>query len=254
MSFIKVCLAVVFVSIVFGAPLAFATCSNASIKGTYGVLASGLNGSLQPAASLNQIVVDGLGNLSGTATKSIDGTIVTYSVTGTYSIASNCTGKATFNNQSNQTEHDNIYINNANSGGLYAGAFLIQTDSNHVQAAVAVAEGTATCTDLGVKHPYSFQATGMVVGTGQIAALGRLTLNGTGGVSGTETLSLGGAIHSAVAVTGSYTINSNCTGTAKITPTGLSPVNLSLVVVNAGKEIMAVETDTNTIVTATFQE
>jgi hypothetical protein len=254
MSFIKVCLAVVFVSVVSGAPLAFATCSNASIKGTYGVLASGLNGSLQPSASLNQVSVDGAGHLTGTATKSIDGTIVAFTVSGTYSVASNCTGKATFNNQSNQTEHDNIYIDNTNSSGLYAGAFLIQTDSNHVQAAVAVAQGAATCTNLGVKHSYSYQATGSVIGTGQIAAAGRFTLNGTGGISGTETLSLGGTIHSAVAVTGSYTINSNCTGTAKITPTGLSPVNLSLVVVNAGKEIMAVETDTNTLVTATFQE
>jgi hypothetical protein len=49
-------------------------------------------------------------------------------------------------------------------------------------------------------------------------------------------------------------INSNCTGSATITPKGLPPINLNLVVVSAGKEIMAVETDTNTIVAGTFLE
>ena len=81
-----------------------------------------------------------------------------------------------------------------------------------------------------------------------------MTLNGTGSISGTLTLSLDGTIHSSVSVTGSYKINSNCTGTAIITPTGLSTMNFNLVVVNDGKGIMAIETDNNTIVTGTFQE
>ena len=248
MNFSKVCIALLFSLSIAGVPALHATCTNASIKGTYGIVSTGLNGSLQPASSVDQVTTDGLGHLSGTSTKSIDGSIVTFTLTGTYSISGNCTGKATFTNQSNQSEHDNIYLNNGN-----AGAFLIQTDNNHVQSSTAVAQGAATCTNLGVKNSYSFQATGSIIGTGQVAAAGRLTLNGTGLITGTEVLSLNGTIHS-VAVSGTYSIHSDCTGTASITPSGLSTMNLNLVVVNAGKELMAIETDNNTIVTATFQQ
>jgi hypothetical protein len=249
MNFAKACIGILVALTIGGASLAHASCSNASVNGTYGIVSTGLNGSLQPASSVDQVTLDGAGHLSGTSTKSIDGTIVTFPFTGTYSIAASCNGTAIFNNQSGQTEHDNIYLNNSN-----AGAFLIQTDKTHVQSSIAVAQGAATCTNLGVKNPYSFEATGQVIGTGQIAGAGRLSMNGTGGISGTLTLSLDGVIHSSVAVTGTYKINSNCTGAATITPTGLSAMNFNLVVVNAGKEIMAIETDHNTIVTGTFQE
>lgn len=226
-----------------------ATCTNASIKGVYGIVSAGLNGSLQPATGINQVTVDGAGNATGTATKSINGTIVTYTFTGTYQIAKNCTGSATWTNQDNQVEHDNLVLNSANKG-----AFLIQTDANHVQSSIAVAEGTAVCTDLGVKHNYSMKLTGSVTSIGQVAFVGQLVLNGTGSITGTSTLSLNGSIVSAVPVTGTYTINSNCTGTAQITPKGQSPINLALVVVSADKEMLAVETDTNTIVSGTLQE
>jgi hypothetical protein len=239
----------VLIAMVAGSTAASAACSNASVNGVYGITSVGLNGSLQPAASVDQITVDGAGNLTGSSTKSIDGSIVTFTFTGVYTIAANCTGRATFTNQDGSTEHDNIFLNNGNTG-----AFLIQTDSNHVQSSIAVAQGAAMCTDLAVKRSYSFEATGIVIGTGQVAVAGRVTLNGTGSITGTETLSLNGVIHSSVAVSGTYQINSNCTGTATITPKGLSTTNLSLLVVNADKEIMAIETDPNTIVTGTFQQ
>lgn len=229
---------------------ASAACTNASIKGVYGILGSGLNGSLQPATGITRIVVDGAGNATGSATKSIDGTLVTYTVTGTYQLNKNCTGTSTWTNQDNNTEHDNIYMNNGNKG-----AFLIQTDANHVQSSVAVAQGaTVVCTDLGVKHTYSLQLTGTVTSVGQVAMGGQLVLNGTGSVTGTATLSLNGTIQNSLPVTGTYSINSDCTGTAQITPQGQSAMNFSLLVVNTDKEIMAVETDTNTIVSGTLQE
>jgi hypothetical protein len=245
----RVCIVLLVFAVIVAGPAAHAACSNASVKGVYGITSVGLNGSLQPASSVDQITVDGAGNITGSSTKSIDGSIVTFTFTGVYSIAANCTGSATFTNQDGEIEHDNIFLNNGNTG-----AFLIQTDSNHVQSSIAVAQGTATCTNLGVKRAYSFEATGTVIGVGQVAVGGRLTLNGTGSIIGTETLSLDGVIHSSVPVSGTYQINSDCTGSATITPKGLTPTNLSLLVVNADKEIMAIETDSNTIVTGTFQQ
>jgi hypothetical protein len=225
-----------------------ATCTDASIKGIYGILGSGLNGSGQPAASVTQITSDGNGNLTGTTTKSIDGTIATFTTTGTYSIAKNCTGTGTLTNQDDQSENSNIYLNNGNKG-----AYLIQTDPNHTVTSVAYEQGAATCTNLGVKHTYSFQATGIYLSIGQIAAAGQFVLNGKGSLTGTATFSLDGSI-ATLPVTGTYQINSNCTGTLTFTPQGQSAVNLGVVIVNAGKELMFIETDANTIVSGTLQE
>jgi hypothetical protein len=249
MKFRVFSVSLMFAMMVAGSQAAHAACSNASVKGVYGITSVGLNSSLLPASSVNQITADGAGNVTGSSTKSIDGSIVTFTFTGVYSIAANCTGSATFTNQDGEVEHDNVFLNNNNTG-----AFLIQTDNNHVQSSIAVAQGTATCTNLGVKRTYSFEATGTVIGVGQVAVAGRLTLNGTGSITGTETLSLNGVIHSSVPVSGTYQINSDCTGSATITPKGLSPTNLNLLVVNADKEIMAIETDSNTIVTGTFPQ
>jgi hypothetical protein len=123
-----------------------------------------------------------------------------------------------------------------------------------VQAAVAVAQGTAKCTDAGAKHTYSMELTGIVTSVGQVALAGQLVLNGKGSITGTATLSLDGSIVNAAPVTGTYTINSNCTGTAQFTPKGQSAINLALVVVNADKEMLAVETDASTIVSGILQE
>ena len=245
-SIVLVGLAAVIASI----PAAQAACSNASVNGVYGVLGTGLNGSLQPASGVSRAVMDGAGNASGTTTKSINGSIVTYTFTGTYSVNTNCTGAVTWTNQDGSIEHDNFYLNNGNQG-----AFLIQTDANHVESGVATALGNnIVCTNAGVNRRYSVQLTGTEITVGQVALAGELGLNGTGSVSGTATISANGAITNAASVTGTYTINSDCTGTAKITPKGLPAINLSLLVVNSDREIMAVETDSNTIVAGTLQQ
>jgi len=54
-------------------------------------------------------------------------------------------------------------------------------------------------------------------------------------------------------VTGSYTVDTDCTGTATITPEGQSDLNFSFVVVDWGKEMLAIETDADTVVSGTLQ-
>lgn len=255
MNFTKVSIAILLFAAMLvcsSAAQAATTCTNASVSGVYGIstVGTGLNGSSQPASSIYQITADGNGNVTGTATKSIDGMIVTFTFAGTYSVASNCTGTAIFTNQNGDIEHDNFVLDNANRG-----AFLIQTDAVHVQSSVAVAEGTARCSNAGVAHTFAAQLTGLVNGVGQVAFMGQLTLNAKlGTISGTASLSQNGTITSSVPVTGTYQINSDCTGSAVITPQGLSAMNVNVVIVNGGKELMVIETDANTIVTGSLQE
>jgi hypothetical protein len=87
---------------------------------------------------------------------------------------------------------------------------------------------------------------------GQVAYLEQVILDGKGNVSGSGTFSLAGAIYT-VPITGTYTENADCTGSAQITPQGYSTLNFNFVVVNVGKEILLVEADTNTIVSGNMQ-
>ena len=54
-------------------------------------------------------------------------------------------------------------------------------------------------------------------------------------------------------VTGSYRVAKDCRGRATITPKGHPEMHFSLVVVDGGNEMLAVETDWNTVVSGTLQ-
>ena len=53
-------------------------------------------------------------------------------------------------------------------------------------------------------------------------------------------------------VTGSYTVAKDCSGRATITPKGHSEMQFSFVVVDEGKEMLAIETDADTVVSVTL--
>ena len=234
-------------AIAAGGPAAYAACTVASLTGTYAITSVGLSTSGQPVSSLDQIVADGKGHITGSSTRSNNGVITTSTLTGKYTVAATCIATVTFTNEDKTIEHDKLILNNGNLG-----AFLIETDNKHTQSSVAVAQGTATCTNLGVKNIYSAEATGTVLGTGQIAVVGQVTFNGKGALTGSATYSADGAITSAT-LRGTYQINANCTGTAALTLPGLAKMNVALVVVNGGKEIVLIQTDADSIVTGSFR-
>jgi len=53
-------------------------------------------------------------------------------------------------------------------------------------------------------------------------------------------------------VTGSYMVGTDCRGTATITPKGQLEMHFSFVVVDDGKEMLAVEKDADTVVSGTL--
>ena len=74
-----------------------ATCSNASLSGAYGFLHDETDSNGAPfTAAVSQITFDSTtGTFTGEQTASHDGVIATESVTGIYTVASNCTGTGT---------------------------------------------------------------------------------------------------------------------------------------------------------------
>ena len=227
-----------------------ATCSNASLSGTYGFLHDGTDSNGTPAtAAVSQVTFDSTtGTFTGETTASHDGVIATEPLTGTYAVASNCTGTG------NPTGGSPFSIVVTSTGFLAVHPF---------SEGFAVKQGSPTCTNAGVKGSFGFETTGVFLAgapaTGWVAFIGELkfTVNpsGEGVISG----HIAGAEDSTILtfaeepVTGSYSVDTDYRGRATIKPEGLSQMHFHFVVVDGAKELLAVETDTNTVVSGTLQ-
>jgi hypothetical protein len=223
-----------------------ATCSNASLSGTYGFLHDGTDSNGAPAtAAVSQITFDSTtGTFTVETTASHDGVIATESLTGTYAIASNCTGTGT------PTGASPFSIVVTATGFLALHLF---------SEGFAVKQGSPTCTNAGVKGRFGFETTGVFLATGAVAFIGELKLtvspSGEGVIRGHLAASEDGTFLPIAEepVTGSYSVAPDCRGRATITPKGLSEMHFRLVVVDGGKEMLAIETDADTVVSGTLQ-
>jgi hypothetical protein len=231
-----------------------ATCSNASMSGAYGFMHGGTAVTGLPTTSVGQIRFDSTtGTFTSVTTASHDGVITTESVPGKYAIAPNCTGKGSFDLGPG---HDISYVVTS-TGWL---EFLQFTGAT--QEGFGVKQGSPTCTIAGVAGSFGFEATGVFVAgapvTGPVAFIGELELSvnasGDGVISGYVAGGENGTIFAFAEepVTGSYSVATDCTGTATIIPKGRSPLNFSFVIVDGGKEMLAIEMDANTVVSGTL--
>jgi hypothetical protein len=127
-----------------------------------------------------------------------------------------------------------------------------------------VAQGSPTCTNAGVEGSFGFEATGVFLAgapvTGPVVMIGELKLSvdtsGAGVISGHVAGSEDGTLFTFAGepVIGTYSVAPDCTGTATITPKNKPALNFSFVVVNGGTEMLAIETDADTVVSATLQQ
>jgi hypothetical protein len=220
-----------------------ATCSNASLSGTYGFLHDGTDSNGTPAtAAVSQVTFDSTtGTFTGETTASHDGVIATESLTGTYAVASNCTGTGT------PTGGSPFSIVITPAGFLALHLF---------SEGFAVKQGSPICTNAGVKGRFGLETTGVFLATGAVAFIGELKLtvnpSGEGVISGHVASSEDGTFLTFEPVTGSYKVGTNCRGRATITPKGLPEMRFSLVIVDGGKEMLAIETDADTVVSGTL--
>lgn len=241
------------VCVVLGCSLASsaATCSNALIKGIYGLTITGFDSANLYQDSVTQINANGKGKFTGIATVNEDGTVFNdMAVTGTYSIAANCTGTGTITNPKNgNVSHYNLVYDAVSKQVEFVG-----TDAGHGTASGAmVAQGAATtCTVAAVKGTYGFYGGGYVVGNGVQALTGQLVLDGAGNVTGSGTDVIVGNVQSG-SITGTYTIAANCTGTLTTLWNGQTG-HFNLVVTGGGKGFSAIITDTTSVTTVSSHQ
>jgi hypothetical protein len=224
-----------------------ATCSNASLSGTYGFLHGTTDSNGTPtSAAVSWLTFDSTtGTFTGENTASHDGVIVTEPLTGTYAVASNCTGTG------NPT------------GGIPFS--LVVTSTGFLAAHLlgegfAVKQGSPTCTNAGVEGGFGFETTGLAgAPAAAVAFIGELKLtvnpSGEGVISGHVAASEDGTFRTFAEdpVTGSYTVGPDCKGRATIKSKGGSEMHFSLVVVDGGNEMLTVETDADTVVSGTLE-
>jgi hypothetical protein len=232
-------------------PALGSTCSNASLNGVFGFLNAGYDSTEggDHGTSVGQITYNGKGKVSGTLTHSDKGTISALTFTGTYSVSKNCTGSTVEVQSNDVTVHNNFVIDESNAGTQF-----IISDSGPIQTGLLLAQGAATCGLTGKVETFAVN----VIGTnsllgGATGYVGQMILNGKGKVSGSGTLDIAGTAHSG-SLTGTYTEKANCTGTLKITPSGGALSDFNFVVVNAGKELLLIETDNGATVFGNAQQ
>jgi hypothetical protein len=226
-----------------------ATCSNASLSGTYGFLHSGTDAAGAPTATVTQIRFDPTtATFTAVGISSHGGVIAPESFTGTYAVASNCTA-------TNQFSIGGGISFVVTSTGFFAGA---GPRKGVTVDGFGVKQGSPTCTNAGVAGSFGFEATGVFVAgapvTGPVVLISELQLSvdtsGDGVISGEMAGSEDGTsfTFAETPVTGSYTVGTDCWGTATITPLGRSPLNFSFVIVDGGMEMLAIEMDADTVV------
>jgi hypothetical protein len=116
------------------------------------------------------------------------------------------------------------------------------------------AEYATACSLSSITGTYGFVLTGWVGGTAALVPLatsGYLTANGAGKLTGDGTTVESGSIFPLGGLTGTYTVNANCTGTAAISSKALPTVNVNFVIVAARKQLVIIDTDNGSTITGT---
>ena len=237
MRLVSVAFVAVF-TIIVGLGSAHAACTNASLVGSYGAILYQGNGY---AIHLFHYAADGNGNLNGSDTRSVGGTIETQTFTGSYSVSKNCAGSFTLTFPDGSTGTYSFVIDHGKKGFE-----IMETDSGYNTGGSALTQGTVPCGLTGKPQIVAVNLAG-VGGVHKVTSVGQLNLSGTGTISGGRvTISIDGTIGTYPA-TGTYTVNADCTGTVQVTLKGLSTSNFALVSVNGGQEFLMLETDTSTM-------
>jgi hypothetical protein len=212
-------------------------CDPMQLVGPYAFQLSGtttISGTPKPTASLGQIVLDGNGNMSGTASAMFSGFLLGNPVTGTYESNWDCSMAWKLQDDSGAFQH-------------FTGTF--SPDGSRVQfqqsdpggAQQGIMEKTpGTCSAANLQKAYSYTVSGSTtpMQEGEVA----------------RNVSAKGTVD--VAANGSFQVQGDCSVLFRLTSPSQNgadtavPMNMRGFLVNGGKEILAFQTDPGAMVAA----
>ena len=218
-------------------PLAKSDCSNPNsiLNGTYGWQAEGLLndgsgktriGRFAPLVQNGYLTFDGNGNFSGIHDTSLGGHFIPHTDSGTYAVNSDCTtGTIRFATGIHFvmsfviTSGQEVKVGSAATGGVDAGALRLM-------------ESTPCSTSSISGNSYGYGTHGLVLvakqrniqrigGFEPFSDVGQISFAADGTVSGLDSESLGGVVLSSLPIAGTYSVNSDCTGSITLTIGGV---------------------------------
>jgi len=116
----------------------------------------------------------------------------------------------------------------------------------HASPGCTVATLTGNYGFVSINSFFSRTSTSRFLPSGDV---GLITFDGGGNLSTTFTDSANGSITTFTAIPGTYTVNSDCTGSTTLTGPGFT-VHIQMVIVNGGTEVLSMMTDPGS--TSTF--
>lgn len=233
------------------------SCSTSIINGTYFYVLTGTVGSggeSVPYAELGQLFANGSGGLSGSSSANLNGQVQTNSISGTYAVQSNCAGSMTLTLNSQITDAISFQVTN-NAQGM----ILSLTNAGEIVTGRAyrtsAASGSPACGLGSLSGTYGYALTGYATSSGVsylYTESGQVIADGNGNLTVASVGNLGGAF-SNINGTGSYTITSQCSGSATIYHQGSGASNYAVAIVEDGQEALFLETDSGTTVSGAGQ-
>jgi hypothetical protein len=225
-------------------------CTNAVFKGTYYFL---VNGSIIPGnqalpyGSLGKAVADGQGGISGSAVTTVNGVSSVFTITGTYSIGQNCTGTTTLTATSSTTTPTTITVNLQVVDNGQSAVFAFSTSGEVIagRGYQVTSTGTPACTNASINGSYGYLFSGLLSGA-PYAEEGQVVSNGSGVLSATSVVNISGTL-TPVPAHGTYTMASDCSGTAQLI-NQFGTHNFAFAVVEDGHLAVFSETDTGAVI------
>jgi len=129
----------------------------------------------------------------------------------------------------------------------FTSILVLLTFSKHGLPKVHANESSEGCSVATLNGLYGQVLKGQVLNVGPIVAVGVTTFDGKGHFVADQTINLNGNVFQAP-LTGTYTVNSNCTGIADAVGTGLH----SFVIVAGGKEMDLMDNNSAEVLTIHF--
>ena len=213
----------VFVTITLALSAQAVVFSNASLKGSYSFLLNRWTVQYNQDAVVGVMAFDGAGNVAASFTYIDGGVVQTGTDSGTYTVNSNGTGAINFTNFSGTGASPHFAITlNSTAAGLAHGLQLVQTNNtaNYVQSGTALLQCTtaATYSVASLKGNFSWQGNLWTanVNQAQSGGIGTFSFDGKGHVKGVWTRMDGGVLHTGT-FTGTYTVNSDGSGSITVT-------------------------------------
>ena len=129
----------------------------------------------------------------------------------------------------------------------FTGIMVLLTFSKHVLPKVQAHEASEGCSVATLNGAYGLVLKGEVLHVGPIVAVGVSTFDGKGHFLANQTVNVNGNVIQA-ALTGTYTVNHNCTGIADVVGTGPH----SFVIISGGKEMDLMDNNAAEVITIHF--